>query len=271
MGTPRQPEWLLQALRRPDPRLLFHGTIEQFEGRICASDWEGLRWFAESPEVAQAYCPESGSSILWSNPGHRGMERMIPDTHGASGKLFRMMGHDPDVLEIERDGQGRVMSFRAIEGHPTWNDAHRYVMQELGYAMDNGSCWLKLHKEHIMPAAWKKMGRLFILPRKPSLRIYDLRGETEGGLMGRQWMQTERFKQIEKQGVYDGVLIHDVHQSATLGHFEHDSIGLFDRTLCEMEWTSIPCMHRDPADFQREGRTTPEIEQLIRFAGLEVL
>lgn len=255
-------QWLLNALGSPGENLLFHATLEEFEGRIRASDWEGVRWFADTPVVAQSYCPESGGSVLWATPRHRMHERFLPDENGPKAAIFAMMGYDTSTLEIERDARGAIISHRILEDHPTWNDAHRFVTETLGYDIQDETCWLRMRRGEIMPCSWRQKGWLYIVERPADLRLHDMRMEGEGGLGGRQWMMTDRFKALRDIQDLDGIIISDVHQSPKLGHFEHSSVGLFDRTLDRLRWKRVQCTHFDPADAWPHGASTPEFDEL---------
>jgi len=248
--------------------LLFHGTVEPFIGPLKASGWERLNWFAEAPDIAQSYCPESGSEVLKSFPNYSLDDRYVP--HGDfDERIFQAMGFDVKDMDAERDITGRMTSYRILEGHPT-NRQARAFLEDLGYVFDDESAWIKVRMrdkggDEIMPAAWKIAGRLFILERPGDLRLYDLQTSAEGGLTGRQWMRTDLFERLANSGEWDGIVIDDVHRSKKLGHFGHRSIGLFQPTIDKLRVHVIACVNNEPYDAwcATDGSTTPEFDALF--------
>ena len=256
------PDWLAQVLTERKP-LLFHGTLEAFHGRLVASGWEGLRWTASSAAVAQSYCAVSGMSQLVTMPAHRSRERFLPSDEVEWGILDEM-GVRRDSVDIERDERGRLLSYAVPDGHPTYSDVRRHVETVLGYRFENDCAWVSVSGDRAKPSGWRKSGWLYILERPDDLRLVDLRRETDEGLTGRQWMRTDRFRELLDSGDCDGVVVSDVHHSSGFGHFEHVSYGLFDRTLERLRWHRIPCVHHDPQDsFGKAGATTPEMAKLV--------
>tara|TARA_B100000929_G_scaffold132908_1_gene105349 strand:+ start:3213 stop:4085 length:873 start_codon:yes stop_codon:yes gene_type:complete len=276
--APQTPAWLQNHLRSfATPRdaaqgLLFHGTVEPFTTPLKATGWEGLLWFAEAPEIAQSYCPESGSEVLKSFLRYALDERFIP--HGDfDEKLFAHMGYDIKLMDAERDNTGRMVSYRILEGHPTNREVKRHL-EDLGYTFDDESAWIKVRLkseggDEIMPAAWKIPGRLYILERDPDLRLYDLQSSAEGGLTGRQWMRTDIFEKLAATGQWDGIIIDDIHQSNKMGHFGHRSIGLFQKAIDRLKSHVIPCVNAEPWDIwqARDSRTTEEFDSLFHGVG----
>lgn len=271
------PAWLVDHLRaKTTPReaangLLFHGTVEPFTNPLKATGWESLLWFAEAPEIAQSYCPESGSECLTSFLRFALDEHFIP--HGEMDKkIFSLMGFDIDTMEAERDQYGRMCSYRLLKNHPTNRQAKKFL-EDMGYVFDGESCWIKMRLkdeggDEIMPADWKMDGRLYILKRDPGLRLYDLQSTAEGGLTGRQWMKTELFEKLAASGKWDGIIIDDIHQSKKMGHFGHRSIGLFQPSIDRLSKHMIACVNAEPWDIwkAKDGSTTPEFDALHREA-----
>ena len=262
------PDWLASALEREaDPAqpqgLLFHGTIEPFEGPLRPTGWEGLLWFSDSPIVSQSYCAAAGLSALWSFQSWRSADRFVP-IGDLDEKLFAGMGHDIEAMEIQHGRDGRPESYRILESHPTYADVATYVTETLGYHLRDGSCWITLKHDQVQPASWKEQGRLYILKKPDALQLYDMRKQ-EGGLAGRQWMETEQFANAREAG-YDGVIISDVHQTERLGHYGHTSWGLFGETIERLDVHDIPCTFFDPADawYGSKARNTPEWLDLIK-------
>ena len=274
-GMDDVPAWLAERLTSSaTPReavrgLLFHGTVEPFEGPLVASCWERLRWFAETPEIAQSYCPESGSDVLTSFASYSLDDRFVPH-HSFDATIFAAMGFDIAAMEATRDRYGRMDSYRILPGHPSNRDA-RAFLEGLGYAFDGETAWIKARPldgggDEIMGADWKTAGRLFVVERPDDLRLYDLQSSEDGGLTGRQWMRTDLFETLADSGDWDGIVIDDIHQSKKLGQFGHRSVGLFQRTIERLRTHVIACVHADPYDTWKavDGSTTPEFDSLHR-------
>ncbi|QAY80391.1 hypothetical protein [Sphingosinicella sp. BN140058] len=268
------PLWLADIMAAaPDPRsacdqLLFHGTLETFAGPLKASGWEALRWTCDDPCVAQSYCPDVGCTTAWWAPmDYRLDEKLLPD--GPINQIiFRELGFDELALDAKRDQTGRLLSWRVLPGHPTWRDASAF-MQALGYSTAPEACnWVKTADRgnfiEIQPAHHKEPGRLFILERPRDLRVFDLASTAEGGLSGRQWMQTPIFRSLAASRRWDAIEIADVNDSPELGQFEHRSIGLFAPALLRLRYHTIPIVNFDPWDCWRrlDRSTTPEFDAL---------
>ncbi len=267
------PDWLRRILAETSSpseacsRLLFHGTIEPFEGRLRSFSSLGLRWFAEDPVVAQSYCPAVPGSTGWSPPYLWNLtERMLPE--GAINTLiFRELGFDERDLDITRDKYDRICSWRYLDGHPTWQQAKDY-MTDLGY--DTSSlCWVKTGEragiDVILPADYKAPGRLFIAERPKDFRVFDYARGRDGGLTGRQWNHHSAFTKIAATGDWDAVLIDDVNQSPAMGHFGHPALGVFESTLEGLDYHVIDAVNFDPIDaWYGDGdvSTTPEFAAL---------
>lgn len=267
------PEWLAEILSAATSpmaaceNLLFHGTLERFSGRLAGNGWEGLRWAAETPVVAQSYCPETGGLTGWSAPTPWELsQRMLPN--GEVNKIiFRELGFNEDALDLTRDQHDRIVSWRILPGHPSWSDACSFL-ESLGYDTQTNFSWIKIGRDQgktsILPASHKEKGRLFILERPADLRIFNYADRVDGGLSGRQWNHTDIFKSIAAKGDWDGVEISDIHQTRKTGHFSHNSIGLFEPTLARLRYHVIDITHVDPSDCweRRDENTTPEFDAL---------
>ena len=267
------PDWLYNHLRSSStPRdatngLVFHGTVEPFKGGLKASNWERLCWFAEAPEIAQSYCPESGSDVLKGFASYSLNDHFVPHS-SFDETIFAAMGFDVAQMEAERDRYGRMSSYRILKNHPTNREALSFL-EGLGYIFEGESCWIKVRigpngNDEIMPASWMIPGRLFIAKRPQNLRLYDLQSTEDGGLTGRQWMRTDLFEKLADSGEWDGIIIDDIHQTKKLGHFSHRSIGLFQPTINALQTHIINCVHQDPYNVwnANDGSTTPEFDQL---------
>lgn len=270
---PHTPAWLAEILAAASsPRdacqnLMFHGTLEAFQGRLKSFSSMGLRWAAEDPVVAQSYCPATSGSTMWSAPYTWTLrERMLPDSH-INAIIFRELGFDERKLDIKRDDRGRICSWRVLEGHPTWQQAKDY-MAGLGYE-DSSYSWVKTAKRDgvdiILPADYKAQGRLFIIERPADLRVFDYAQGRDGGLTGRQWNHSTAFTKIAATGDWDAVLIDDVNQSDGMGHFGHPALGVFEKTLSKLRYHVIDAMNFDPIEAwygEDANATTPEFDAL---------
>ncbi|MFZ3482218.1 hypothetical protein [Sphingomonas sp. 3-13AW] len=267
------PEWLADHLRAAEtPRtaardLLFHGTIEPFDGPLRATCWERLLWFAEEPEIAQSYCAQSGSEVLTGFASYSLDDFFIPHS-SFHETIFSAMGFNVAHMEAERNRYGRMDSYRVLDNHPSNRDAKNFL-ERLGYTFDGETAWIKVRlreggQDEIMPASWKTKGRLFIAQRPKDLRLYDLQSTEDGGLTGRQWMRTDLFEELATSGDWDGIIIDDINQSKKLGHFGHRSIGLFQPVLQRLPTHVVECVNADPFDTWRgpEGSTTPEFDAI---------
>lgn len=240
--------------------LLFHGTIEPFKTRISASDWEGVLWVSETPEIAQSYCPESGVSALWSLRNTLS-ENFIPRSD-IDEKIFESMGFCLSDMDIQKDKSHKIESYMLLENHPKGKDVLDYI-QSLGYHLEDGSCWIKLDNNNIKKASWKKPARLFIFDKDPDLSIIDISDHGDGGLTGRQWENNSLIKSYET--THDGVVVSDIHSSPKMGQFEHKSIALFPRALEKIKFYDIKVQSHDPYQSWHvsRNRTTPEFQNLV--------
>lgn len=272
--TSQAPDWLAHILSNSQTplhasrHLLFHGTIEKFDGRLSASSWEHLRWTATDPAVSQSYCPETGGQTMWSAPSLWELNSRFLPQGDINRIIFRELGFDEFDLHAEKDQTGRFTSWKILPDHPTNEQALTY-MQRLGYeAEPGGYAWVKTQKRgncwHILPAAYKEPSRLFILEKPANLRVYDHASRADGGLTGRQWTQNDLFKFLADSGDWDGIKIDDIHHSPKIGHFSHESIGLFAPALTRLRYHIIPCVNVDPWDSWNldNGATTAEFDAL---------
>lgn len=151
------------------------------------------------------------------------------------------------------------------------NDYVNQHLMKLGYTpTDNGTddnhSW-KIHYDQgkIQPATYRSKGRLLIVTPKRDLRIYDntLGGSTEGDLTDPEYHKIDLFRNAEKQG-YDGIKINDFAQSNDWGNVNHTSIGLFKRTLKDLNFEETEAVHHDLSDVSKDWKT-PEYK---KFKGL---
>jgi hypothetical protein len=151
------------------------------------------------------------------------------------------------------------------------NDYVNQHLQKLGYTptdtnSDGNHSW-KLHYDNniIQPANYRAKGRLLIVTPKRDLRIYDntLGGSTEGDLTDLEYHKLDLFRNAEKQG-YDGIKINDFAQSNDWGNVGHTSIGLFKKTLKDLNFEETEAVHHDLSNVSKDWKT-PEYK---KFKGL---
>lgn len=241
--------------------LCFHGTVEPIRGALQVGG-DGLFWTASSPAVAQAYIPASGSSIFISTSRWGRSERIRPDV-------------DPVVLDwaLSRSGAtlaeldvqaecGRSTSWRVPANWPRWGDLEDFL-EDLGYDVRRGSCWVKLGPDSaMMPADWRLPGRLYIL-RPPRLRLAPV-GPQEGDLQDPSHLRLDKFEAARRAG-YDGVLISDFLQSPEYGNVGHPAVGLFQSALNRCEYLAIPARHH--AFVSTTDLASPLTEEITALLG----
>lgn len=151
------------------------------------------------------------------------------------------------------------------------NDYVNQHLTKLGYkptdtGTDSNHSW-KLNYDNgtIQPANYRAKGRLLIVTPKRDLRIYDntLGGKIEGDLTDPEYHKLDLFRNAEKQG-YDGIKINDFAQSNDWGNVGHTSIGLFKRTLKDLNFEETDAVHHDLSDVSNDWKT-PEYK---KFKGL---
>lgn len=245
-------------------QFLFHGTVESFTGPLKPGGYDGMIWTTNLPSVAQVYIPENGLSTLLHYDDFRGDDRVGPHPHNAWWTVVaKAMGADIEGAEPEFDASGALRSWRNCEGHPTYREAKEFLEAQ-GYSFEAGSCWLKTEysddEETLLPADFKRQGRLFILPREPSLNFHDLRDD-EGDLMTPDHQRLDDFQAVKEAG-YDGLIISDFAQSPRWGNVGHTSWGLFEHVVEQLPCLEVPAVAYDWEDRPgADGGITPDFRK----------
>jgi hypothetical protein len=265
--------FLRDNARQATPKVLFHGTLEEFDGPLRAGAFDNLLWTARCPALAQAYIPPTGGSILLSMSAFRADERLRPtlDWNGRPSGWYALavqLGY-PESPEIEVNRYGEPESWIIPEGWPTNGELVR-DLGTMGYAIDNDRgdffAWVKTvyrpgpnggSVEVFLPADHCEMGRLFLIAPDRPLTILD-RGEGDGDLQNPAHLDFETFEAAQAAG-YDGLQICDFLQSEAAGNVGHLSTGLFPEALGDLRYMIVPAPYFEVAD-DLSAVTTPAFE-----------
>lgn len=267
---------------------LFHGTGEEFDGPLKKGGFDKIVWFAEGPDVAQAYIPASGSNISGWIPSYASDNDPIGRDETALLKIAKAKGYDNEVV---RDQHGRPEYVKWTKGKAFTYKMAREAMKELGYDPHKVGTKIKLHKDEVQTADFKKPGRVFLAfgVKKLKLFAYDEEGPDQG-LVDPQYNHLSSFEKIRQRG-YDGLRINDYVSTDTWGPMGHKSIGVFDAGLRKLSVLSFPARNFDwpentkdwnkvTEDFSRwhrsvvdqaikDGHDVPE--KVLKFHGIEKL
>ena len=221
---------------------LFHGTGEEFEGSLKKGGYDKIVWFAEAPDVAQAYIPASGSTITGWIPSYASDNDPIGRDEQALLKIAKMKGYDHEVV---RDQHGRPEYVKWTKGKSFTYKMAREAMKELGYDPHKIGTKLKLYKDEVQAADFKMPGRVFIAFGVKDLKLfaYDEEGP-DPGLVDPQYNHLSAFEKIRHRG-YDGIRINDYVSTDTWGPMGHKSIGVFDSGLRKLSVLSFPARNFD--------------------------
>jgi hypothetical protein len=206
-------------------KLLFHGSLEDFEGELRPGGFDRAAWFADTPSVAQLYIPCAGTSVYTSADTLR-----LPSRDPDIQAIQAVLGIDYDQADVKRDPSGRPLSWRSPRGWdrmPTTRDVEE-LLERLGYPPRAGS--FKFHAGALLPPGKCAQGRLFVVTPEVPLKIANLAVGDEGDLQHPQHLELDLFQRAAAAG-YDGVLIHDFAQSVDYGNLGHMSVGLFAHAL----------------------------------------
>jgi hypothetical protein len=254
----------------PAGKLLFHGTSEEFPAKeLRGGGYDRIIWTAESPDIAQNYIPISGAStIVYAR------DLSVPQKCEILQQLQRRLGIEYDYSKIEWDYMDRPSSFYYPEGYDRIpeEDEVNQLLEEAGWEKyEHGWSAYKIRMTYqdsynrLMGPNEKLLGRLFILKALKPIKIYDYTfgGERESDLMDLDYHKINIFRAAEEKG-YDGIKINDFAQSEIWGNLGHTSIGLFDSSLSEFRWVTIPATNYDWKEYDDFKRaTTPEYESLL--------
>lgn len=252
---------------------LFHATGEPFnDNELRGGGYDNIIWTTTESAISQTYIPIAG--VI----SHMSTENFImPSKDSAVINLQKQMGLE--FTDVEWKGF-RAYSYRVLKtpfadiDKAYWEDrentdpkkpyinfekmklerVNKFIEDNLGYKPEredsygqNHSWVFKESHGEILPADYRKKGRLFILIPTQDLKIFDmtLGGSVEGDLTDLDYHKIDLFGQVEKKG-YDGIKINDFAQSNDQGNFGHHSVGLFPRTLSKLTKEIIPdVIHHD--------------------------
>lgn len=251
------------------PNFLYHGTCNDFLVPRPGG-YDGLFCAAYAPTVGQNYIPEAGSLALLAINGYQMDERVRPSQPHMNPCSDIARNHLGVAMEdCTYDHMGRAISFRVVDGHPTYRDIVRFVEDELGYqsAPEFGGdkrYWLKVksrsEKGSVFAAAdWKTPGWLLIIDGWKKMKIYDLAGDRDSDLLDLDYKKVGLFRRLEEEG-YDGVKFCDFAQSRTWGNVGHRTIGFFAGSIPRLQISRTPATNFDwgPAVGDLSQQLTPE-------------
>jgi hypothetical protein len=249
----------------PKGVLLFHGTAEGFsEEELRPGRYDQVLWTARTPDIAQNYIPESGTSIYIGVHalGHPSQDKTVQ-------LIQKRLGIEWDLSKVEFDYRGVAVSFPKPIGMDTWLESEdvQKRMEQLGFEEGDyhTTYEVKIDSGKMLLPNEKMMGRLFILEVKEPLKIFDmtLGGEVESDIGNVQYHSTDIFEKAKNKG-FDGVKINDFAQSKIWGNLGHLSIGLFESVTSKLNIKFIPASNYDwETDEDFEATTTPEYEAYI--------
>ncbi len=258
---------------------LFHGTIEEFDGALRPSPYDGCLWLAEAPTIAQTYIPASPGAMLLSVEAHE-LERLVrPEFSGLPARpsglyAFALQTGFPLASEISCDFLGLAQSFVSPVGYPRYA-AIVEKLTAMGYPPDARgafAAWVKYERgedgvEVVQPASYQREGRLFVVDCVAELRLADLADEQERDLMEPDYDKLDAFRRLEARG-FDGVVINQSSQSESYGDIDYRSIGLFAGALGKIRYAAIPARHFDWPESGVGGasKATPEFAAAWRDA-----
>lgn len=261
-GAPR-----LEGLTLQPGMRLYHGTLEDLEGALQPSGYDGCLWLADMATVARCYIPASPGRVwtslerLTEAPGESDLVAHYQAQLGISfrdlvyGKRIRPESYrHPEVFEGLMEGVPRPVKedfgkdddyYRALFG---WQDEQKRRFQalvagklrDLGYdipeAFDPGATLelktsMRDGTDRILRNEHQPGTLLEFTPGRP-LVIYDLTegGTREGDLTDLDYHKHRTFRRCEAMG-YDGVKINDFAQSRSHGNMGHTSIGIFRHAI----------------------------------------
>ena len=165
---------------------LFHGAIEEFGGVPRPSPYDGCRWLAEAPTIAQTYTPASSGAMLLSVEALE-LERPVrPEFSGLpacpSGLYaFALQMGFPSASEISCDFLGLAQSFVSPSGYPRYAAIVEKLtaMGDPPDARGGFMAWVKCERgadgvQIVRPASYQREGRLFVVDCVAELRLADL-------------------------------------------------------------------------------------------------
>ena len=218
--------------------ILYHGTGEPIDGTLRPGGYDGLLWTSDSADVARAYIPESGGSILH----YRGIypDDPIPMSRNCGPlEIARALGLPP--IDVTYDDRGMAKSWSPSAPRQRELDA---AIETLGYEYTS-YVWLKYAtvagSMRIMPAGWRLNGQLFTLRFDASLRLAP-HSSIDFDATAPAYHDLAFFK-AAIEGGYDGVKIADAVRDGAGEIIGHTAIGLTPKGLAKATISSGPASH----------------------------
>lgn len=276
---------------------LFHGSLEDLDGEMRASAYDGCLWLTNLATVARCYIPSSpGESwtslrmltspptldaLLAHNQAQLGIEfRDVDYGGGIRPKSFRYPeAYERLVAEFPRPEKAAFeMADEFYTSLFAWEAElkRRFEglvvekLRGLGYDIPDGfdsdatlalKTSMRDGTNRILRNEHQVGTLLEFTPRRP-LVIFDMTegGARESDLTDLDYHKVSTFRRLEAMG-YDGVKITDFAQSKSHGNVGHDSIGIFPATIQALrEVSRVASTH--PKDFgidlQEERRVKRE-------------
>lgn len=231
---------------------LYHATGEDIVGELRGGGYDGVLWTAYTPDVAQTYIPDAGSSTRYRKPSDYEMNDGIRISYinDFPINVARQMGY---VFDIELDQYNRVSSYGCKKDGeyskaPTYSELWGYLTESLGYVPDDDGMidvkgrFVGGEYEYIS-ADYKMPGKLYVISGVSQLKLMDI-SKGESDLTNLQYHKLDLFKQFESDG-YDGVIIDDFCQTKKYGNLGHQSVGIFPSGISKLECRSIFATHHE--------------------------
>lgn len=229
---------------------LFHGTIENFSGKLRSGGYDNMIWFSDSPKIAQLYIPISGITAYLS------ADNIIrPSKKSYVQELQKQLGIEYDYSKVEWEGQHAKSYYnpKGWEKLPTEDDIDR-LMKEKGFGTRQHSSdpfIVQVADTKILKEDEAQKGYLFIARVKEPLTLWK-KAKGDSDLQDLQYHDLSGFKKMKEKGL-DGVLIDDFAQSKEYGNFGHLSVGLYSTDKLEVK--KIPAQYRE---WTYKEKGTPE-------------
>jgi hypothetical protein len=233
----------------PKGSKLFHGTIESFSGGLRPGGYDEVAWFADSASIAQLYIPPSGSSMLTSADNLR-----LPVERADVQAVQKAIGIEYDLSKVKWQRNGQPESWPLPNGWkkmPTKQDVAERL-EKIGYKPgDYGNYQFMFNGDKLLAPGEKQQGTLFIGTTKRDMKLW-VKARGEGDLQNLQYHDLKGFRAAEALGL-DGVLIDDFAQSKSWGNLGHLSVGLFERSLKDVSFETVPATYEE---WDRKDETT---------------
>jgi hypothetical protein len=159
---------------------------------------------------------------------------IAPDRKIELAEQYWKLKHEADTL---RD------AYNAVNEETLRNQYVNAKLEELGYKPnrdgynDDHSWRIKTTtrpEPQMLPADYRKKGRLLILTAREDIRFFDYAGEREADLTDVDYHNIPMFRAAEKGG-FDGIRITDFAQVESEGNLGHISFGIFNSSIYKFD------------------------------------